>query len=374
MGFKVLLLEADELLRRQLGDALVERACEVVTVADAAEGVTAAASQRFDLILASPEIGERIKADPASAGLPLVVMASTPARPSLSPSAPSRDLRETLKAQERTVTSLRADLAARSGVIDRLTTKCKELTQRLAEMQTILDAERRENGGAVAELAAMKEAHAVELRERDRAHAEETAFLERAHEEASDASARRLRESEEKLVAARVAQGNEAELVETLRSERDAALRERDDARILCETNAMDLAQARMDLAEETRARVAEREESARRIAELEAALARTESFGTELATLNAKLADAARALEAAERDAIQQQLARDAAFHDLSYRAAADLRAAVEAAKREAAAERDELVRLHEHAIKLATDKAIAQALAVARERKKQT
>jgi hypothetical protein len=424
MSLKVLLLEDDESLTRELLHALGERSCEVVACADAEEGIGAAASQRFDVILLSSDFHDRIRNEPATAGVPIVVMskpvaiadvmASLPEPPRRGASlAPSGDLRETIKNQARTVQSLRADLAARGQTIDTLTKRTKELTQRLTEAQTQLETERQDRAAAVADLRALEqkftaELEAIEARraaeaaDRERAHAEETAFLERAHEEATEAAARRLEDSQRGFKAAQDTQSADAEahalelaqlrdLAQTIEQARDAAVRERDEVRIQLESNAMDVAQAQMELAEETRrratdaqtylARIAElekllaeqRQQYSERVDEPESALTGTRTIQGELAAANAKVTELTRALESAEREAIQAQLARDAAFHDMNVRAAADRDAAVQAAKAEAAAEREELMRTHEHAIKIARDKAIAQTLAVARERKKQ-
>lgn len=437
MSLKVLLLEQDESLTRELEHALALRSCEVVRCADADDGLYAASSQRFDVILVSDALRTRVEGAPATADVPLVVisspvvvpdvLASLPAsrRESVAPSLPpAGDLRETIKNQGRVVASLRADLATRSKTIDTLTAKCKDLTQRLTDVLALLEEERKHREATSANLEAVRQthaneihaitqtftarinaleaSHAAEIADRERAHAEETAFLERAQQDAVDAAARRLRDSERMLAGERATHVADSEAhahevaalrahAEYVEREREDARRERDDARSRLETAAMDAAQARMELAEESRARAAEADAQAARIAELEqalaaqhaavaarasdyeAAMARKASFDAELAEANAKIAELSRALEAAERDAIQQQLARDAAFHDMSLRAAADIEAAVTAAKTEAAKEREELVRAHEHAIKVARDKAIAQTLAVARERKKQ-
>lgn len=443
MSLKVLLVEDDESLTRELEHALVERACEVTTIGDAEEGLGAAASQRFDVILLSTELSERMQRDPATAGVPFVVIskpvvipdliASLPERRrSVAPSlAPSGDLRETIKNQARTVATLRADLATRGQTIDRLTKQVKELTQRLTETLALLESEQKAHAHNHDDVETLKQAHAAkileleaqraaETAERERAHAEETAFLERAHEEANEAAARRLRDSERNLATERqtFSADSEAhtfetstfrEIIANLERERDAAIAERDDARALVETTAMDVAQAQMDLAEVTRARANDAHVHAARLADLEAALANEEAAAAErasaqeqrfaheaattaerfavqeqrlgsvntlesqLAAANAKVTELNRALEAAEREAIQAQLARDAAFHEMNVRAAADLEAAVKKAKDAAAVEREELMRGQEAAIKQARDKAIAQTLAVARERKKQ-
>jgi hypothetical protein len=424
MSLKVLLLDDDESVTRALEHALIERSCEVTTCADAEQGLGAASAQRFDVILLSNELYDRMKSEPATAGAQFVVLskpiavsdvlASLPEPPRRGASlAPSGDLRETIKNQARTVQSLRADLAARGQTIDTLTKRTKELTARLTEAQAMLETERQDRASAVADLRALEqkftaELEAIEARraaeaaERERAHAEETAFLERAHEEATEAAARRFEDSQRNFKAAQATQVADAEahalelaqlrdLAQTIEQARDVAIRERDEARIQLEANAMDVAQAQMDLADETRrratdaqtylARIAElekllaeqRQEYSQRIEAQEGALTGTRALEGELAAANAKVTELTRALDSAEREAIQAQLARDAAFHDMNVRAAAERDAAVQAARAEAAAEREELMRTHEHAIKIARDKAIAQTLAVARERKKQ-
>jgi hypothetical protein len=164
--------------------------------------------------------------------------------------------------------------------------------------------------------------------------------------------------------------------------ERDAAIVERDDARSLVEAKQMDIAQARMDLAEEARRRSEDLQQHAERSAEIEksvdarargAADARMTALESELMHTKAKLEDALRALEETERQMAQQQLAHDAQFHDLNMRVSSEIEAQVSAAKEQFAKEREELIRSHEAAIVVVRDKAIAQALAVARERKKQ-
>jgi len=418
MSLRVLLLDDDVALTSELERVLVERSCEVVTAADADDGIGAAATQKFDVLLVAPEHCDRIKDDPATAGLPLMVLAkpvdiedllaALPARrASVAPRGasmpPSGDLRETVKNQGRTITSLRSDLAARGRTIDTLTAKCKELTQRLNDVLGTLESAEKERAVAVAGLEAIKQerasevmaaeaARAAEAADHERAHAEEMQFLERAHEEATEAATRRLRDSERALATEREtnAAASEShaleiasfrEFLSAVERERDVAIAERDEARTRAETIAMDVAQAQMDLAEEARARTAELQAQSRRIAELEEAIAshsgsstRIKELEAEVATMHAKIIDMTRAIDAAEREAAQQQLARDAYFHDLNARMAEETAAAVAAAKEEAAAEREELVRQHEHAIKIARDKAIAQTLAVARERKKQT
>lgn len=441
MSLKVLLLEDDESLTRELEHALAQSAHEVTTSGDPERGFGLAASKRFDVVLVSNGLSdgdgfflsERIKSDPATAGVPLVIMskpvvvsdllASLPGgRASL---APSGDLRDTIKNQARTVATLRADLASRGKTIDGLTKQVKELTQRLTETLSLLEKEEKVRADTAIELEAFKAAFAgriaeleaakaAEVADRERAHAEEMEFLERAQQDAVEAASKRLHDSERNLTVERATHVADYEarafematfrdLITNLERERDAAIAERDDARTQVETIAMDVAQAQIDLAETTRGRTADAQTHVVRLAELESALAAritelenalatekamseerfagqeqrlggTYTLEAELATEKAKVTELTRALEAGEREAIQAQLARDAAFHDMNVRAAADLAAAIKAAKAEANADREELLRAHEHAIKLARDKAIGQALAVARERKKQT
>ena len=173
MSLKVLLLEDDASLTRELEHALAERAHEVTTITDAEQGFGLAASRRFDVVLVSNELSQRIMSDPATAGVPFVVMSKPvvitdlmaalpmrsqappppPAKPSVIPSmAPSGDLRETIKNQARTVQQLRSDLASRSQTIDRLTANVKELTQKLTDTLTLLDAQQSERAQNFADL------------------------------------------------------------------------------------------------------------------------------------------------------------------------------------------------------------------------------
>ena len=88
MNLKVLLLEDDAAVSLQLEQAFAGRACEVVTLASAEEGLGQAAANRFDLILLSTELPgangfelcDRIKSDPVTSSIPVFVMSSTSTR------------------------------------------------------------------------------------------------------------------------------------------------------------------------------------------------------------------------------------------------------------------------------------------------------
>ena len=233
--------------------------------------------------------------------------------------------------------------------------------------------------------------HADELADRERTHSEEIALTDRAHADSLAKRDRLLAASErsagEALAAAnarlaaaeRVRSGDREALADSVaahardlaaskkQKEEAVAERDRQHAEALGEHNLIhaeelaagrfalkaaedalgaDQAERASDAAAHARAVAAEQ----RRVKELEAEAAQMLAASKKLEVL----------LEAAERDAIKEELARDAAIGDLQMQVVRE---------RE---KREELQRAHETALEAARDEALLQALAELKSRKK--
>jgi hypothetical protein len=313
--------------------------------------------------------------------------APPPRRLTKPPLPASAEARETIRAQEEVIASLRGELSrARSDLalrsVDLAQAQMEHATEKRARAADVAnherlladrDATQRVDLEELANAHARAEASVDESRltlqqrveELEATLASERAALTdsvRGHSRALSAAKTSHGEYEHALAAERAAHTSTRALLDSA----EAAMNEK-RATLQGELSS----QQRERKAAEARAQRAHAEHETV-LARLRTELTRVEALEKELASTKDALTDAGRAIERAQQDAIKEELARDAASHDANARAMQAQEEAVRKAREQADREREELVRTHERSLVTMRDEAVAKALQVLKARRK--